>query len=70
MHSPGELTDAQLAQACSTDEGEAGNLVDLAGCAAIQDTSGLVGLEQTQELNISGYTGIHATTVANAVAKN
>ena len=68
--SPGELTDAQLAQACSTDEGKAGDLVDLAGCAAIRDTSCLVGLEQIQELNISGCTGIDATTVANVVAKN
>jgi hypothetical protein len=68
--SPGELTDAQLAQACSTDEGKAGDLVDLAGCAAIRDMSCLVGLEQMQELNISGCTGIDATTVANVVAKN
>ena len=68
--SPGELTDAQLAQACSTDEGKAGDLVDLAGCAAIQDTSCLVGLEQMQELNISGCTGIDATSVATVVAKN
>jgi Ran GTPase-activating protein (RanGAP) involved in mRNA processing and transport len=30
----------------------------------------LVGLEQMQELNISGCTGIDATTVANVVAKN
>jgi hypothetical protein len=65
--SPGELTDAQLAQACSTDEVKAGDLVDLAGCAAIQDTSCLVGLEQMQELNISGCTGIDATAVANVV---
>jgi hypothetical protein len=56
--SPGHLTDAQLAQACSTDEGKAGDLVDLAGCAAIRDTSCLVGLQQMQELNISGCTGI------------
>jgi hypothetical protein len=68
--SPGELTDAQLAHACSTDEVKAGDLVDLAGCAAIQDTSCLVGLEQMQELGISGCTGIDATAVANAVAKD
>ena len=68
--SPGQLTDAQLAQACSTDEGKAGDLVDLAGCAAIRETSCLVGLEQMQELNISGCTGIDATTVATVVAKN
>jgi hypothetical protein len=68
--SPGQLTDAQLAQACSTDEGKAGDLVDLAGCATIREMSCLVGLEQMQELNISGCTGIDATTVATVVAKN
>ena len=68
--SPGQLTDAQLAQACSTDEGKAGDLVDLTGCAAIREMSCLVGLEQMQELNISGCTGIDATSVATVVAKN
>jgi hypothetical protein len=69
--SPGELlTDAQLAQACSKDEGKADDLVDLAGCAAIRDTSCLVGLEQMQELDISGCTSVDATAVASVVAKN
>jgi hypothetical protein len=68
--SPGQLTDAQLSQACSTDESKAGDLVDLAGCAALRDTSCLVGLQQMQELNISGCTGIDATAVASVIAKN
>ena len=68
--SPDLLTDIQLAEACSTDEGKAGDIVGLAGCAAIQDLSCLVRLEQMQELDISGCTGIDATTVAKVVAEN
>ena len=68
--SPGLLTDAQLAEACSTDEGKAGDIVGLAGCTAIRDLSCLVWLEQMQELDISGCTGIDATTVAKIVAEH
>jgi hypothetical protein len=35
--SPDLLMDAQLADACSTDEGKVGDIVGLAGCAAIRD---------------------------------
>jgi hypothetical protein len=68
--SPELLTDVQLAKACSTDEGKSGDIVGLAGCAAIRDVSCLVWLEQMQELDISGCTGIDATTVARVVAEN
>jgi hypothetical protein len=68
--SPGQLTGAQLAQACSTDKGKAGDLVDLTGCAAIREMSCLVRLQQMQELNTSGCTGIDATAVPTVVAKN
>jgi hypothetical protein len=68
--SPDLLTDAQLAEACSTDEGKAGDIVGLAGCAAIRDVSCLVRLEQMQELDISGCTGIDATMVVKVVAEN
>jgi hypothetical protein len=68
--SPDLLTDAQLAEACSTDGGKAGDIVCLAGCAAIRDLSCLVRLEQMQELDISGCTGIDAATVAKVVAEN
>jgi hypothetical protein len=68
--SPDLLTDALLAEACSTDEGKAGDIVGLAGCAGLRDMSCLVSLEQMQELDISGCTGIDATTVAKVVAEN
>jgi hypothetical protein len=68
--SPYLLTDVQLAGACSTDEGKAGDIVGLAGCAAIRDMSCLVQLEQMQELDISGCTSIDAKTVAKVVAEN
>jgi hypothetical protein len=62
--SPDLLTDVQLAEVCSNDEGKAGGIVVLAGCAAIRDLRRLVWLEQMQELDITGCTGIDATTVA------
>jgi hypothetical protein len=68
--SPDLLTDAQLAEACLTDEGKAGDIVGLAGCAAIRDVSCLVRLEQMQALGISGCRGIDATTVVKVVAEN
>ena len=66
---PNELTDAQLAKACLTDEVKAGDIVSLKGCKRLRDMSCLVGLEQMQELNISGCCGIEAaTTVARVIA--
>ena len=51
---PNQLTDAQLAKACLTDEIKAGDIVSLKGCGLLRDMSCLVGLEQMQELDISG----------------
>jgi hypothetical protein len=65
-----ELTDVQLAKACSTDEGRAGDIVGLAGCDTLRDVSCLVWLEQMQELDISGCMNIDATTVAKVVTEN
>jgi hypothetical protein len=66
---PNELTDAQLAKACLTDEVKAGDIVSLKGCGLLRDISCLVGLEQMQELDISGCCGIEAaTTVATVIA--
>ena len=66
---PNELTDAQLANACSTDEVKAGDIVSLKGCEMLRDMSCLVGLEQMQELDISGCCDIEAaTTVAKVIA--
>jgi hypothetical protein len=63
---PDELADAQLAKACSTDEGKAGDIVSLKDCyRRLSDMSCLVGLEQMQELDISGC----ATAVADSVAE-
>jgi hypothetical protein len=64
---PDQLTDVQLAEACLQDEGKAGDIVGLAGCDTIHDVSCLVGLEQMQELDISGCKNIDATTVAKVV---
>jgi hypothetical protein len=73
---PNELTDAQLAKACLTDEVcnkvKAGDIVSLKGCGMLRDMSYLVGLEQMQELDISGCCDIEtleaATTVAQVIA--
>jgi hypothetical protein len=66
---PNELTDAQLAKACLTDEVKAGDIVSLKGCEMLCDMSCLVDLEQMQELDISGCCDIEAaTTVATVIA--
>ena len=67
---PDQLTDVQLAEACLKDEGKAGDIVGLTGCDTIHDVSCLVGLEQMQELDISGCKNIDATTVAKVVAES
>ena len=67
---PDQLTDVQLAEACLQDEGKAGDIVGLAGCGTIHDVSCLVGLEQMQELDISGCKNIDAMTVAKVVAES
>ena len=54
------LTDAQLAKACLTDEVKAGDIVSLKGCGMLRDMSCLVGLEQMQELDISGCCDIES----------
>jgi hypothetical protein len=71
--SPKQLKDAQLAEACLTAEGKAGDIVCLAGCGALRDMSCLVQLEQMQELDISRCNGIDdngtdATTIAKVIA--
>jgi hypothetical protein len=68
---PDELIDAQLAKACLTDEVKAGDIVSLKGCRMLHDMSYLVGLEQMQELDISGCCPRDieaATTVAKVIA--
>jgi hypothetical protein len=65
---PHELTDAQLAKVCSTDEGKAGDIVSLKGCQRLCDMSCLGGLEQMQELDISGCIDMKATAVAKVIA--
>jgi hypothetical protein len=67
--SPINLTDAQLVEACSTDEAKAGDIVILKGCNRLCDMSCLVSLEQMQTLDISGYklTTDAATTAATMI---
>jgi hypothetical protein len=65
---PNALTDAQLAKACLTDEVKAGDIISLKGCEMLRDMSCFVGLEQMQELDISGCCDIEAaTTVATVI---
>jgi hypothetical protein len=64
---PDQLTDAQLAKACSTSKGKAGDIIDLAGCHALQDVSCLLWLEQMYVLDISGCKRIDAMTVAKVI---
>jgi hypothetical protein len=63
---PNELTDAQLAEACLTEEGKAGDIISLNGCTMLSDLSCLAGLKQMQELDISGCTD---TGAAKSLAK-
>ena len=63
--SPHELTDAQLANACSTDVGD---IIILKGCRQLCVMSCLLGLEQMHELDISGCDSIDATLVAKVIA--
>jgi hypothetical protein len=66
---PTELTDAHLAKACLTDKGKAGDIVSLKDCGMLCDMSCLVGLQQMQELDISGCCDNKAaTTVAKVIA--
>jgi len=51
-----------------TDEVKAGDIVSLKGCGMLHDMSCLVGLEQMQELDISGSCDIEAAiTVATVI---
>jgi hypothetical protein len=65
---PGDLTDAQLAEACSSPEGQAGDIIVLMGCTQLKDMSSLAKLEQMQMLDISGCNSMNVSTLSTVIA--
>ena len=63
------LTDEQLEKACASPEAQGGDIIVLAGCKQIRNLSCLVWLESVQILDISGCTGMDASTVPIAGLK-
>ena len=61
-----QLTNEQLAQACSSPEAQ-GDIIVLNGCSQICDMSCLAKLEQMQVLDISGCSSMDGTTLANVI---
>ena len=61
-----QLTDEQLAQACSSPEAQ-GEIIALNGCSQISDMSCLAQLEQMQALDITGCSSMDVSTLASAV---
>lgn len=64
-----KLTDEQLQKACASPEAQAGDIIILKGCSQLCNLSCLVELEGMQALDISGCTGMDATTVPIAGLK-
>jgi hypothetical protein len=65
---PCELTDAQLASACSTSACHGGDIISLQSCEQLQDIGCLLQLGQMQELDISGCSSIDLRTLMAGVA--
>jgi hypothetical protein len=65
---PHELTDSQLTEACSSPEGQAGDIIHLNGCNQIHDMSCLAKIVQMQVLTITGCDAIDAATLATMIA--
>ena len=61
-----QLTDEQLAQACSSPEAQ-GEIIALNGCSQISDMSCLAQLEQMQALDVTGCSSMDVSTLASAV---
>jgi hypothetical protein len=66
--SPHELTDSQLAEACSSAEGQAGDIIHLNGCKQILNVSCLAKIVQMQVLDITGCDTIDAATLVTMIA--
>jgi hypothetical protein len=65
--SPDKLTDAQLTEACSSPEGQAGDIICLNGCKQIHDMSCLAKIVQMQVLTITGCNTIDAATLVTMI---
>ena len=63
-----QLTDEQLAQACSSPEAQ-GEIIALNGCSQISDMSCLAQLEQMQALDVTGCSSMDVSTLASAVKR-
>ena len=61
-----QLTNEQLAQACSSPEAQ-GEIIALNGCSQISDMSCLAQLEQMQVLDATGCSSMDGTTLASAI---
>ena len=61
-----QLTNEQLAQACSSPEAQ-GEIIALNGCSQISDMSCLAQLEQMQVLDITGCSSMDGSTLASAI---
>ena len=61
-----QLTDEQLAQACSSPEAQ-GEIIALNGCSQISDMSCLAQLEQMQVLDVTGCSSMDGSTLASAI---
>jgi hypothetical protein len=66
--SPHELTDSQLAEACSSPEGQAGDIIHLNGCKQIHDVSCLAKIVQMQVLDITGCDTIDISSLVKMIA--
>ena len=63
-----QLTNEQLAQACSSPEAQ-GEIIALNGCSKISDMSCLAQLEQMQALDITGCSSMDVSTLASAIKR-
>ena len=61
-----QLTDEQLAQACSSPEAQ-GEIIALNGCSQIRNMRCLAWLEQMQVLDVTGCSSMDVTTLASAI---
>ena len=61
-----QLTDEQLAHACSSPEAQ-GEIIALNGCSGIRDMGCLAQLEQMQVLDVTGCSSMDGSTLASAI---
>jgi hypothetical protein len=65
-----KLTSKQLAKACSSPEGQAGDIISLKNCDQLRDMGCLMMCEQMHTLDISGCDSIDAATMASVITEH